>query len=332
MATKTSTSSKAKAKGAAADDKPAAAEAKGSKAAKPAKAEPAHKAEAHAKAEPPRKAEAPPAAPPSAPAAADVEGPDVSGADAAYARLKSRIEAIPQEARVNPTVDVQDAAIVALGVDGRLREPGRRAHVEALAARGLADLAKIDALADVALAAFHARTELLAAAATSSRAILPNDLRAMAADCRKRMRDACEYNLRDEATKAQLRHLRAGRGDLDLAADLVGYAKLYAARRVELAHDKVNYRANDEALAKRLAQEIAKKLASSETPEVKQWAAAQAGAFTLLLEHYAEAARLGRFVDRDEAGEHYPSLFSASRAAPARKRLDGTTTTAPATA
>ncbi|HEY4117884.1 MAG TPA: hypothetical protein VGM56_08515, partial [Byssovorax sp.] len=271
----------------------------------PEKAEPKHAA-APAKAAPAKhekEAAAPAAAPKAAEAkradAADDEGADVSGADAAYARLEAAIAAIADADLVKPYLDAQQAALVALSAATRLEEAKRRATIEALAKLGLAKLDVLDGLRDAALATWHARRELLEASATDSRAALPGDLRAQAVDCRKRMRSALEYNVRDPQSLEVMKFLRAGRGDLDLANDLVGYAKLYRERRVDLERDKVNYRANDEALAKRLAGEMGKKLGVAETTAAKQWSRAQSGAFTLLVAAYAEASRVGRFVDRD---------------------------------
>ena len=78
-----------------------------------------------------------------------------------------------------------------------------------------------------------------------------------------------------------------------------------------------DYRKTDEADARRLADKILRLLGAVTTPDQTLWKNNQARAFTLLLTHYEEARRVGRFLFYYEDGDKlFPSLFSAGRTAP----------------
>lgn len=140
------------------------------------------------------------------------------------------------------------------------------------------------------------------------------------------MRSSLEYNVPKSNTKGWdlLEHYRAGSGDLDLANDLDGYAGMYAPPYLALiSGDRTNYRGGDRTLAKKLAARMRAGLSAARTSEVTTWTTAQQRALTLCKARYDEASRVGRFIDRDEEGASYPSLFGAVRAAPTRKPAAG---------
>jgi hypothetical protein len=248
--------------------------------------------------------------------------PDIDEAKAAHGRLGQALAALDARLLTRVVIDAQGVGLVALGVDARLRDPKRAATIAALAKLGLARAEDIAGLADAALAAWYTRHKLLEAAGTASKAVLSADLRDEAKACRTRMRSSLEYNVPKKQTKAWelLDHYRAGSGDMDLANDLDGYAGMYTAPCLQyIVGDRTNYRAGDRALAKKLAAKVRGRLSSADPSEVRTWSDAQQRALTLCKARYDEAARVGRFIDRDDAGEYYPNLVSAVRAAPTRK-------------
>ncbi|HEU4406157.1 MAG TPA: hypothetical protein VFS43_12910 [Polyangiaceae bacterium] len=141
-----------------------------------------------------------------------------ASAEACFERLRPTFEAVAAEQLRQPNLDLQQAAVVALRIDERLREPGDRARIEAMAAAGkgghaVIDLALIDGLADVAIASWYVRSRLLLAGATHSEAQLPVGLAEQATALRARMLKAIEYNLDHlPGLMAELAAVRSGTG------------------------------------------------------------------------------------------------------------------------
>jgi hypothetical protein len=74
-------------------------------------------------------------------------------------------------------------------------------------------------------------------------------------------------------------------------------------------------------LARKLAGDILSALGGPGTAESLRWRNYQARAFTLLEKHHQEAIRVGRFLFWYEGGEElFPTLFSAVRARPGKRR------------
>jgi hypothetical protein len=127
-----------------------------------------------------------------------------------------------------------------------------------------------------------------------------------------------DYNLDGDAeAMARLDAVRLGSGHIDMANDLLACADFYRERRSDIEQDQKNYRKGDEGEARQLADKVLRLLGAVTTPEQTLWRSNQARAFTLLLTHYEEARRVGRFLSYyEDADKLFPSLFSAVRSAP----------------
>lgn len=253
-------------------------------------------------------------------------------AEVSFQRTNPAIEALASTDVRTPTIDVQAAAVVVLGVDALLRAPEMKAKIAALVKIGLVNGALLDALPDVARAAWFSRYRLLQVSATHSEAALPMTLVEECFTLRRRMLKTLDYNLDDDAEAVlRLNAIRLGSGHLDLANDLLAVADFYRERKDTIESDRKNYRKTDEADARRLADKILRLLGAVTTPEQTQWKTTQARAFTLLLSHHEEARRVGRFLSSADDGEAmFPSLFTAVRAAPtARAEKPAAEPTAP---
>jgi hypothetical protein len=250
-----------------------------------------------------------------------------ASAEACFERLRPAFETVATEQIRQPNIDLQQAAVVALRIDERLRKPSDRARIEAMAAAGkgghaVINLALIDGLADVAIASWYVRSRVLLAGATHTEAQLPVALIEQATPLRARMLKAIDYNLDHlPGLMAELVIVRSGTGYQDLANDLVWAASAYRKHGGALAIDQKNYRPDDGPLADKTAGEILRLLGKGATAEHARWKDMQARAFTLLSRHYDEAIRVGRFLHFYDEGEaKFPTLASATRSAQARSR------------
>ena len=199
-----------------------------------------------------------------------------------------------------------------------LREPATKAKIAVLVKAGLINGALLEALPDIARAAWFSRYRLLQVSATHSEAALPISLVDSSLKVRRRMLKTLDYNLdEDPDDLARLAAIHLGSGHLDMANDLLACADYYRERKGDIDHDRKNYRKTYEADARRLADKILRLLGAVTTPDQTLWKSYQARAFTLLLTHHEEARRVGRFLSYYEDGDKlFPSLFSAVRSAP----------------
>lgn len=242
--------------------------------------------------------------------------------EAAFTKWRPRFDALPQGAVRQPNFNLQEGALVAIAAHALLSTPEMRAKIEAMATVGALKLELVEDLAEVARAAWFVRHKLDLAEAVHSDASLPVKLVTDAGEVRKRMLKVLDYQL-DEDPDAQrmLTAIRAGTGHMDLANDLVALADMYAEHEPAISSDRKNYRRTDLTLARKLADAILSSLGGPATPESQRWRNYQARAFTLLEEHHEETIRVGRFLRWYEGGEELlPTLFSAVRTRPARKR------------
>lgn len=258
-------------------------------------------------------------APPATPASLDPSDDSLfKSAEECFQRTKPALDALAASDIRSPTIDVQEAAVIVLGIEGLLREPATKTKIAALVKANLINGALLGGLPDIARAAWFSRYRLLQVSAMHSDAALPISLVNDALTLRRRMLKTLDYNLDEEADDiARLAAIRLGSGHLDLANDLLACADYYRERTSDIEHDRKNYRKTDEPDARKLADKILRLLGAVTTPDQTLWKSNQARAFTLLLTHYEEARRVGRFLSYYEDGDKlFPSLFSAIRSAP----------------
>jgi len=203
---------------------------------------------------------------------------------AAFEALEAELLALPKDQLRTANVDVQVAAIAALGVARAVEADAElRSRFEALATVKALDLANLDGLSTAALAAWYARHMVLLANAARSEAHLPISLVATAANAKARMMRVVEYHLGDHDVAGPIVDaIRPGVGYVDLANDLIALARLYTDYRSLLEHDKKDYRLADEALAAKLGGEIITLLGGGTTLEQRVWLDRQARAWTKL--------------------------------------------------
>jgi hypothetical protein len=245
---------------------------------------------------------------------------EASAASKAYDAVRSRLEAIPRGELLPVRIDVQAAAAVAHSVAIRDSERERRQAFERLASAQVFDLAALDSLNDVALTAWHARQQQLAAGAGSSAAV-PIAVVGEAQDVRGRMLRLLEYYFDDDVELGpKLSIIRSGRGHQDLANDLEMVADLYEDSEVRalISRDPKHYRAGDPRAARAFAAEIFKSLGLS--PANTSAAETTQRAWTLLSQPYDQVNRAGRFLfpDQEDVNATYPSLIGYVRAPASR--------------
>lgn len=238
-----------------------------------------------------------------------------SNAEAAFQSLADRMAEQARDRLATVNVDVQIAAVFALGVARFITTPAVHARFAKLDATGEFDGRCVTDLATVAQSAWYARHRFLLADATHSDAQLPVTLVDEATLVRGRMLKLVDYWLgEDPAASLEINAIRPGVGHQDLANDLVALASLYDRHAALLAEDRKLYQKGDAASAKRLADLILAHLGAAATQEQSLWAGHQARAFTLLLSVYDEVQRGGRFLfARDNADTRFPSLIAIAR-------------------
>ncbi len=171
----------------------------------------------------------------------NLESVDPQAAAKAFAAIRPRLIAIPNE-RVEPArAEVVKAAVVAWSVARFVQRPDVRARFTRLPKEDF-NQAFVEDLAIIALATFHAATELQSAQATTVTAKLPVDLLQSATDIKSRMLKLCEYHLGDHsADGAEIADIRLCTGHVDLALDLSRLAKLYQKHKTVVKKDSKHY-------------------------------------------------------------------------------------------
>jgi hypothetical protein len=250
---------------------------------------------------------------------------EISTAEQAYRGLESRFQAIPKEKLAVVNVDMQVAAVFALGVSEIVQAPEVRPRFAKLAKALDFDDRHVADLPQIALAAWYARHRFMMMAATRSAVQVPEAIVEEATALRARMLRLLEYWMMDDpAVLAELAAIRQGTGYQDLANDLIALGSLYGRFGETLAQDKKLYQPGDAASAARLAGTILHNLGLAATAEQNEWAAMQPRAWTLLLDTYEEVRRAARFLLGREMGEsRFPSLVLASRGSTSRPTKNG---------
>lgn len=245
---------------------------------------------------------------------------DPEAARRAYITVLPRVEVMKADEYAALSVDVQDVAILAIGVAQFVAQPTERARFALLPAE-LFDITHLDDLPTLALAAHHGYVELQAVRSGSSVAKLPGPLVTEAGGVRKRMSELCEYVFREhERLQRELASIRIGTGYKDMAMDLARLARIYEAHLEDVARETINYRATDAADARRLSQTILSELSRNQAADEKQQLATVTGIWTLLLRCYDEVQAAGYFIYRHENPDSkFRSLYTRSgrRARPA---------------
>jgi hypothetical protein len=251
---------------------------------------------------------------------------DTSGhiAETRFNELKAELDDISLTGLEPVKIDMQAAAVQAIGVAELLSRPENREKIAALAEADLCEASLLPRLETVAWATWYTRHKLLLASATHSEATLPDALAGRAQEVRGRMLKTLDYHLDDNPkAMAQLAHIRAGGGHQDLANDLSDLAVMYRAHHEEIRHDRKKFRDTDEREARELSEQILRLIGATTTPEQTRWKNYQVRASRLLFEIYEEAIRVGRFLYfYDDPEGRFPSLFTAVRAAPVPSRAE----------
>jgi hypothetical protein len=266
-----------------------------------------------------------PTRPAAAPAGSTPGTPiEPSAAENAYRLLQARLDTIPRDTVAPINVDIQVAAVFALGVSRLVAAPGVRERFARLAKSGEYDDSCVEQLGTAALGGWYCRHRYLLATATRSEAQLPSALVETALALRGRMLRLLEYWLSDDPeVAAELAAIRLGSGHLDLANDLTAAAALSDRHAAVISQDRKLYQAGDAALARQLSGKILETLGDSATAEQDEWTVAQARAWTHLSQVYEEVARGGRFLFARDGGEaRFPQLVTAARAAAVRNAKD----------
>jgi hypothetical protein len=238
---------------------------------------------------------------------------DPEAARRAYTEVLPRLETMTADEHAALSVDVQDAAIQAIGVARFVAQPEVRARFALLPAE-LFDITRLDDLPTLALAAYHGFVELQVVRAGGSEAKLPLALVAEAGGVRKRMFELVEYVFREhERIKREVASIRGGTGYKDMGVDLARLARIYEENPEAVARETVNYRATDAADARRLSQTILSELSQNPGLDERQQLAIVTGIWTLLLRCYTEVQAAAEFIYRHENPEtRFRSLYTRS--------------------
>ena len=249
-------------------------------------------------------------------------------AAAAFEALRGELEAAGNAEVPATRVDMQRAAAVAHGVARRDAQPARRAAFVRLAAGGFYDLATLERLPGLALAAWYARAQQLERRALGSRARVTEAIVVEARGLRSRMARVLGHWLDDRAdVAALLAFVRQGAGHLDLANDLRALADLYDRADVApvIAHDGRHYRAGDPGDARRLAHALFTGQGLAPGRDAQHWTSLAHRAFSLLSRAYEAHRRSGVYIFEasEDVARTYPALVTAARARARRATRGG---------
>jgi hypothetical protein len=229
-------------------------------------------------------------------------------AEEAFERIRPLLLALPADQVQKLTLDLQAVSIVTGRASKLVDRPEVRRRFEELP-RTSFDIAKLDLLRDLSLAAWHARSE---ATADHARHKIAPELLAESQELRDRMMRVLGYHFAGDAKmEAELATIGKSIGFQDLANDLTRLARLYKAKRAALESDARWYRAEDAALAVSCANRIVTHLQERRDDE---WADLLARLWTLLFETYEEVRTVGSTLLRDlRLRQKFPSLHTATR-------------------
>jgi hypothetical protein len=241
---------------------------------------------------------------------------DVATFSRAYLRLETTARSLDRAALRPVNVDVQLAALIALGVIRRLRGSSRQEELQALGKTGLYDAGCLEMTEEAAMATWYARHQAIHATEDSN-GTSTKQLASEGFALRAKMLKVIEYNLEDDPrVMSQVEAIRQGGGYLDLANDLVAVAGLYRSKSKVLSVDRRHHDAKDANIADRLASALLERLGGKTKPVV-DWADMQSRCWTLLQRSYEQVRRGCVFLTWGTEEEHlFPSLVTAARALP----------------
>lgn len=240
-----------------------------------------------------------------------LEGP--TRGQTAFDAIQPLLATLAEDELMTINTDMSAAAIGALGVAERAREPTLLARFQSLPASEF-DFSQIELLTMLGWAALYVMTRTGPARGRSK---LPVTLVESAVVLEARMQICSEYHLSDHPEAGgELSRLRPGNGYRDLAADLLGYAHLYRTHQDVLSRDFKHYRATDEGEAVQTAEQIYTFLGEAATAEPQISSIDARRIWTLLVPTYENVAATGRWLLRHESSRAerlFPSLFRLSR-------------------
>jgi hypothetical protein len=241
------------------------------------------------------------------------EGP--TRGQAAFQTIQPLLVTLADDELQPLNVDMTTAAIGAIGVADRAREPSLLARFQGLPP-GEFDVTQLDRLSELGWGALHTVT-LSSQVNGRGRTKLPADLVERAITIEARMQTCCEYHLGDHPEAGvEVARLRPGNGYSDVAGDLLGYAGLYHTYQDILSRDTKHYLATDLDEAVSTAEQMYTLLGESATIQAEVSAVDVQRVWTLLLRTYEDVAATGRWLLRGEsrrAERLFPSLFRLSR-------------------
>lgn len=250
---------------------------------------------------------------------------EVDRARHAFEEVRGELIVVRTIEIVQRKIDMQRAAAVAHSVAVRDEAPGRRAEFGRLAGVGLYDVSQIPRLGKLALAAWFVRYMLELGQFRASNAMVPEEVVRKAQLVRARMLLVIEYWLGNVSEVARrVEFVRTGSGHQDLANDLQELARLYERDDLQTAirPGVPHYYETDVSDARALAATIFTGLGLSGESELERWSALTDRAWTLLTRTYDDHRAKGIFLfsSQEDVTVTYPSLTSAVRSAPARRR------------
>lgn len=238
----------------------------------------------------------------------------VSEAERAFTASVAELEATSEHDRATPNVDLQDAGLATIALVERVARPELTERIAKQVKAGEFDENTLDSARQIAWASVHIRRKLILRTETQSEAKVPKALADESAQLVERMRRVCEYHFDDDATLGPvLAHLRLGSGYLDRANDLEEYAAIYREHHAVVSGDRKHYRAGDEALARKLSEELYRALGVASSEGERDWNALQSAAWPRLLSLYNQLRRIGMFLSGGDESD-WPTLVTAARA------------------
>lgn len=227
----------------------------------------------------------------------------------AFARIEAQIRARLADKAPIPRFEPSRACSLALGTAQRIL-----VYRDAVAAGcKLTDIAALDSLNDVALAAWHTLLMYAEVPGQNSAQALAEEARPLREDLLKSAELLAHFRILDEARVASI---RAGSGYDDLAADLVQLSALYDEHWPQ-ADGKVPVTRAMVERASRLGTELKQAVARRPDERLVQIEVIELrnAAFNLLLDQYNEVRRAISYLrwNQGDADTIAPSLYSGRR-------------------